>query len=138
MNPSENTNRLRTPAGQRHSSDSGTIVLFIIAALMVLFALLHWAVDSRMESPLPEARIKSFNESGLIVESKSDALGAGDIALHCDPTTIQVEDVNGQQIDYLELQASDAIRVSISKEKCDGQPVVDRIILLPNDISVYI
>lgn len=46
--------------------------------------------------------------------------------------------MNGQQIDYLELQASDAIRVSISKEKRDGQPVVDRIILLPNDISVYI
>ena len=131
MNQSENMNRLRNQAGQRHSSDSGTIVLFIIAALMVLFALLHWAAHDTDRAPMYDATIRKISDAGIVVKSKG-----GEKLLPFEPEKLRVEDINGQVIDCQELHTDDRIKVAVKK---DGEKtLVDRIILLPNDISVYI
>ena len=64
-------------------------------------------------------------------------LGKGEIKLTC-ADDLYVEDINGQEIDYAELKASNAIRVSVTKENMSGFFRVDRIILLPDDLDEYI
>lgn len=131
MSQSDTTNRLRRQAGQRNSSDSGTIVLFIIAALMVLFALLYWAAHDTSRAPMYEATIQTISDAGIVVKSKD-----GEKLLPFEPEKLRVEDINGQVIDCKELQTDDRIKVAVKK---DGEKtLVDRIILMPDDISVYI
>ncbi len=81
--------------------------------------------------------IKELTSTCLVVESESGKLGKGEIKLTC-ADDLYVEDINGQEIDYAELKASDAIRVSVTKESMSGFIRVDRIILLPDELDEYI
>ena len=63
--------------------------------------------------------IKKLTSTGLVVESTEGKLGKGEIRLTC-ADDLYVEDINGQEIDYAEMKASHAIRVSVTKESTHG------------------
>lgn len=126
----------KTPGTQSTPNTSMT-VLFVIAGLIVLFVILF--CTSRKEEVIPkyDVTIKELTSTGLVVESTEGKLGKGEVKLTC-ADDLCVEDINGQEIDYAELKASDAIRVSVTRENMSGFIRVDRIILLPDDLDEYI
>lgn len=123
--------------GTQSAPNTSMTVLFVIAGLIVLFVILFWASHSEKIIPKYDVTIKELTSTGMVVESESDRLGKGEIKL-VNADDLYVEDINGQEIDYAELKASDAIRVSVTKEIMSGSIRVDRIILLPDDLDEYI
>ena len=101
------------------TTNSNAIILFVIAGLIVLFIILFCASRSEKVIPTYDVTIKELTSTGLVVESESGKLGKGEIKLTC-ADDLYVEDINGQEIDYAELKASDAIRVSVTKESTHG------------------
>ena len=123
--------------GTSSTSNTSMTVLFVIAGLIVLFVILFCASRSEKVIPKYDVTIKELTSTGLVVESESGKLGKGEIRLTC-ADDLYVEDINGQEIDYAELKASDAIRVSVTRENMSGFIRVDRIILLPDELDEYI
>ena len=123
--------------GTQSAPNTSMTVLFVIAGLIVLFVILFWASHSEKIIPKYDVTIKELTSTGMVVESESDRLGKGEIKL-VNADDLYVEDINGQEIDYAELKASDAIRVSVTREIMSGSIRVDRIILLPDDLDEYI
>lgn len=109
------------------------VILFVIAALIVLLAVLYGAKNSGKEY---ELTILELGGTSMRVQSTSEDLGTGEITLaYSDDMTVQ--DVNGQIIDLAELSTEDRVRVSIQKDSA-VEPVVDRITLLPEGSDEYI
>ena len=123
--------------GTQSAPNTSMTVLFVIAGLIVLFVILFWASHSEKIIPKYDVTIKELTSTGMVVESESDRLGKGEIRL-VNADDLYVEDINGQEIDYAELKASDAVRVSVTREIMSGSIRVDRIILLPDDLDEYI
>ena len=123
--------------GTQSTPNTSMTVLFVIAGLIVLFIILFCASRSEIVIPKYDVTIKELTSTGLVVESESGKLGKGEIKLTC-ADDLYVEDINGQEIDYAELKASNAIRVSVTKESMSGFIRVDRIILLPDELDEYI
>ena len=138
MNQSPNMNRQNN--NHRVNGNSGLsgsmTVLFVIAGLIVLFIILYCAGHRNQDMPKYQVTIKELTDAGMVVQSESEALGAGEIRLNC-ADDLHVEDINGQEIAYEELKRSDNIRVSVTTEKLTGYTVVNSIILLPDDSDDY-
>ena len=134
--PNMNRQNKNHSTGGGNASSSMT-VLFVIAALIVLLVVLFFAARGDRDVPMCEVKIKELTAKGMVVESDSGRLGKGEVRLAC-ADDVYVEDINGQEIDYAELKASDAIRVSVKMENLSGSIRVDRIILLPDDRDEYI
>lgn len=133
----QTTNMKQKNPGTPSAPNTSMTVLFVIAGLIVLFVILFWASHSEKIIPKYDVTIKELTSTGMVVESESDRLGKGEIRL-VNADDLYVEDINGQEIDYAELKASDAIRVSVTREIMSGSIRVDRIILLPDDLDEYI
>lgn len=111
----------------------GLVILFIIAALIVLLAVLYGAKDRKQGY---ELTILELGGTSMLAHSTSEELGIGEILLvYADDMVVQ--DVNGQIIDLAELNIEDHIRVSIAQESA-VEPVIDRITLLPEGSDEYI
>ena len=138
MNQSPNMNRQNN--NHRVNGNSGLsgsmTVLFVIAGLIVLFSILYCTGHRNQDMPKYQVTIKELTDAGMVVQSESEALGAGEIRLNC-ADDLRVEDINGQEIAYEELKRSDNIRVSVTTEKLTGYTVVNSIILLPDDSDDY-
>lgn len=123
-------NRTNETSGRKNV---GLVILFIIAALIVLLAVLYGAKDHEQEY---ELTILELGGTSMLAHSTSEELGTGEILLvYADDMVVQ--DVNGQIIDLAELNIEDHIRVSIEQESA-AEPVIDRITLLPEGSDEYI
>lgn len=117
------------------------IVLFVVAALIVLLVILF---RSRGETPEQyEVTIMELGGDSMLAHSSSDELGIGEMLLIYAEDMI-VEDVNGQIIDYAELGIKDEIRIEIEPRVKHPEydyyldPVVTKITLLPDDSNDFI
>lgn len=87
--------------------------------------------------------IKEIGSDSMLVHSTSEELGYGEILLIYDEDMV-IRDVNGQELGLGELDISDSIRIEIQPcEKhpeydYDLDPVVDTMILLPDESDDYI
>lgn len=87
--------------------------------------------------------IKEIGSDSMLVHSKSEELGYGEILLIYDEDMI-IRDVNGQEISLGELDISDSIRIEIQPREKHPEydyyldPVVDTMILLPDGSDDYI
>lgn len=128
-----------SPAKMSRRSQS-IAVSFVLAALIVLFVILY--PGKQGEAPQYELRIKELGGDAMLAYSTSEELGYGEVLLVYDENMV-VEDVNGQIIDYAELDIEDRIRVTIAPEKHPEDdyyldPIVVKIVLLPDDSDEYI
>ena len=120
--------------------NAGLVILFVIAALIVLLVLLFGAKDSAMKY---ELTIQALGEGSMSAISNYEDLGAGEIILVYSED-MRVQDVNGQEIDLAELSAENRIRVELApREKVPGSegyldPVIESITLLPTGSDEYI
>lgn len=120
--------------------NAGLVILFVIAALIVLLVLLFGAKDSAMKY---ELTIQALGEGSMSAISNYEDLGAGEIILVYSED-MRVQDVNGQEIDLAELSAENRIRVELApREKVPGSggyldPVIETITLLPTGSDEYI
>ena len=112
--------------GTQSTPNTSMTVLFVIAGLIVLFIILFCASRSEKVIPKYDVTIKELTSIGLVVESTEGKLGKGEIKLTC-ADDLYVEDINGQEIDYAELKASDAIRVSVGMLPISASRDVSRI-----------
>ena len=120
--------------------DAGLVILFVIAALIVLLVLLYGAKNSNREY---ELTIMELGGTSMLAHSTSEELGTGEILLvYADDMVVQ--DVNGQIIDFVELGIEDHVRVTLApREKIPGSggyldPVIETITLLPTGSDEYI
>lgn len=117
------------------------VATFIIAALLVLFILLY--PGRQTVQPEYEFKIKELGGDAMLAYSTSEELGYGEILLIYSENMV-VEDVNGQIIDYAELNIEDRIRVTIAPRVKDPDydryldPIIEKIVLLPDDSDAYI
>ena len=120
--------------------NAGLVILFVIAALIVLLVMLFSMKDSAMKY---ELTIQTLGEGSMTAISNYEDLGAGEVLLVYSEDML-VEDVNGQEIDLTELSAADRIRVEIApREKAPGSgayldPIIETITLLPVGSDRYI
>jgi hypothetical protein len=138
------TNTFSTKTPRRSQS---IIVTFVLAALIVLFIVLY--PGKKEDTPEYELRIKELGGDAMLVHSTSEELGYGEILLVYGENMV-VEDVNGQIIDFAELSLQDKIRVTIAPFEdrpeyhyepeyyYDRNPVVEKIVLLPDGSDEYI
>jgi hypothetical protein len=123
------------------------VVTFILAALIVLFVVLY--PGDKEDALQYELRIKELGSDAMLVHSTSEELGYGEVLLVYGENMV-VEDVNGQIIDFAELSLQDKIRVTIAPFEdrpeyhyepeyyYDRNPVVEKIVLLPDGSDEYI
>lgn len=117
------------------------VVTFVLAALIVLFIVLF--PGKQAVAPQYELRIKELGGDAMLVHSTSEELGYGEVLLVYGENMV-VEDVNGQVIDYAELNIEDRIRVTIAPREKDADydryldPIIEKIVLLPDDSDAYI
>ena len=117
------------------------VVTFILAALLVLFILLY--PGGQTVQPEYELKILELGGESMLAHSTSKELGYGEILLIYDENMV-VEDITGQVIDFVELSPEDRIRTTILPREKDPEydryldPVVDKIILLPDDSDDYV
>jgi hypothetical protein len=117
------------------------IVTFVLAALLMLFILLY--LGRQTVQPEYELKIKELGGDAMLAYSTSEELGHGEILLVYGENML-VEDVNGQIIDYAELSIEDRIRVTIAPREKDPDfdryldPIIEKIVLLPDDSDEYI
>ena len=120
--------------------NAGLVILFVIAALIVLLVLLFGAKDSAMKY---ELTIQALGEGSMSAISNYEDLGAGEVLLVYSEDML-VQDVNGQEIDLAELSAENRIRVELApREKIPSSegyldPVIETITLLPEGSDRYI
>lgn len=133
----QNPNMKQQSNGSASSMNSNAIILLVIAGLIVLFVVLFCTAHGGKNQPMEEVTIREMASDGLVVHSESGKLGTGEVKLFYSDD-LYVEDINGQEIDYGELKASDALRVSVTKESASDSFVVNKIILLPDDSDDYI
>lgn len=118
----------------------GVVVVFVLAALIVLFAVLY--AGKRNDAPQYDLTIKELGGDSMLAYSTSYELGYGEILLAYG-ANMMIMDVNGQIIDRVELHAEDRIRVTIAPriEVTDGpapDPVLEKIVLLPDGSDEYV
>ena len=117
------------------------VVTFVLAALIVLFIVLY--PGKKAGAPQYELRIKELGGDAMLAYSTSEELGYGEILLVYGENMV-VEDVNGQIIDYAELSIEDRIQVTIAPREKDPDfdryldPIIEKIVLLPDDSDEYI
>lgn len=111
--------------------------LFIMATLIVLFTVLY--AGKRNDTPQYDLKIKELGGDAMLAYSTSEELGYGEILLTYGKDMV-VEDVNGQIIDRGELHTEDRIRVSITSqdENSESDPVLEKIVLLPDGSDEYV
>ena len=120
--------------------NAGLVILFVIAALIVLLVLLFSTKGPAMKY---ELTIQALGEGSMTAISNYEDLGAGEIILVYSED-MRVQDVNGQEIDLAELSAENRIRVELApREKVPGSegyldPVIETITLLPEGSDRYI
>lgn len=120
--------------------NAGLVMLFVVAALIVLLVLLYGAKDSTMKY---ELTIRALGEGSMTAISNYEDLGAGEVLLVYSEDML-VQDVNGQEIELAELSAENRIRVELAlREKIPGSegyldPVIETITLLPTGSNEYI
>lgn len=120
--------------------NAGLVILFVIAALIVLLVVLYGTKDSNREY---ELTIMELGGTSMLAHSTSEELGTGEILLVY-ANDMVVQDVNGQIIDFAELGIEDRIRVELApREKIPGSesyldPVIETITLLPEGSDRYI
>lgn len=120
--------------------NAGLVILFVIAALIVLLVVLYGTKDSAMKY---ELTIQALGEGSMTVISNYEDLGAGEVLLAYSEDML-VQDVNGQEIDLAELSAENRIRVELApREKIPSSegyldPVIETITLLPTGSDEYI
>ena len=116
------------------------ITAFIVSALIVLFVLLF---SAKHDEPQYELTIKELGGTSMLAISESEELGLGEILLIYSDDMV-VQDVNGQEIDYVELSIEDRISVDIAPREKDPDydryldPVIETITLLPEGSDEYI
>lgn len=118
----------------------GVAVVFVLAALIVLFAVLY--AGKRDDAPQYDFTIKEVGGDSMLAYSTSDGLGYGEVLLAYG-ANMKLVDVNGQVIDRVELHAEDKIRVTIAprNEVPDDpapDPVLEQIVLLPDGSDEYV
>ena len=129
-----------SPAKTPRRSQS-IVATFVLAALIVLFVVLY--PGQKDNSLQYELQIKELGGDAMLAYSTSKELGYGEILLIYAENMV-VEDVNGQVIEYAELSTDDRIRVTIAPREKDPDfdryldPVVEKIVLLPDDSDAYI
>ena len=117
------------------------IVTFILAALLILFVILYPGKPE--EPPQYDLKIMELGSDAMLAHSDSEELGYGEVLLNYGSDMV-IEDVNGQIIEFADLSIEDEIRVSIAPREKDPEydryldPVVEKIILLPDDSNEYV
>ena len=120
--------------------NAGLVILYVIAALIVLLVLLFSTKGPTMKY---ELTIQALGEGSMTAISNYEDLGAGEVLLVYSED-MRVQDVNGQVIDLAELSAENRIRVELApREKIPGSggyldPVIESITLLPEGSGEYI
>ena len=121
--------------------NSSLVIILILIILIVLLMIL--SPDKTSKQPQYDLKIKELGSDSMLVSSDSEELGYGEILLIYGSDMV-VEDINGQVIDFAELNIEDEIRVSIAPREKDPEydryldPVVEKVILLPDDSNEYV
>ena len=116
------------------SKNYNVVIAFIIAALIVLFAILHAA---GRDEPQYELTIRELRGTSMLAVSDCEELGMGEIELNYSEDMV-VQDVNGQIIDYADLSVEDRINVELADVEEGAAPVIDVITLIPEGSNEYI